>query len=248
MEMEQGAVRLRENYIMTHKAAIELPAQADAMAGTALQPLRIEAYTDASFLMPWQPGYREEGVQGTWAFVLLRPSNGKRLEKSGRLGNLNGTKSTINRCELYAIVRALETIATNVAVDTGRVEITVYSDSQCAISWFQSEKKLQTNMPQALVLKKRLVDRGFEMTLMKMKGHSGNQWNNRADSLANGLLATTYPEAIKVNSQRTPSFSEYTDKPRACDKCETPIIFGKHSETGNWWPLEESRSHHSCGR
>jgi hypothetical protein len=139
-------------------------------------------------------------------------------------------------------------MVTNVPVDTGRVEITVYSDSQCAISWFQSEKKLQTNMPEALVLKKRLSDRGLEVTLVKVKGHSGNQWNDHVDSLANGLLAETYPEAVKVNSQRAPQFSECTDKPRACDKCGTPIIFGKHSQTGKWWPLGTNRSYHRCGR
>lgn len=100
--------------------------------------------------------------------------------------------TTNNEMELSAILYAM--------AEYGKENPIVYSDSAYAIGvftdwmfswqkrgWLKADKKVPENLGivQAFYL---LWERGYRIDLRKVKGHSGNKWNEMADKLATGKI------------------------------------------------------------
>lgn len=107
-------------------------------------------------------------------------------------------QTTNNREELKAILWAFLQYGVPAAADI--TPPIVYSDSAYCVntltSWmFNWEKngwiKGDKNKPENLDLIKpffRYWKRGYRINLQKVKGHSGNKWNDLADALATGKI------------------------------------------------------------
>ena len=99
--------------------------------------------------------------------------------------------TTNNRQEMKAILWA--------TIKYGKKEpLTIYSDSSYAIqtfetwmySWFRNDwKKSDGQKPENLDLVTgfyNLIQQGYNVKFEKVKGHTGNKWNEMADQLATG--------------------------------------------------------------
>lgn len=143
-------------------------------------------YTDGSCLS--NPG------PGGWSAIILR-DNSEPQEISG------GTVSTTNnRMELIAVVEAIKTISPITA------PVTIISDSQYVINgmttWLSGWKaKGWRNAAKAPVKNQDLWEILDSLntpliTWTWVKGHAGNEWNERADVLAN----TAAQQAANLNA------------------------------------------------
>ena len=104
--------------------------------------------------------------------------------------------TTNNREELKAILYAM--------IKYGKTpnEIpTVYSDSAYAINtltqwmygwarngWLKSDNRTPENLD-LIQPYYDLVEKGYKINLVKVKGHAGNEWNELADQLATGYIS-----------------------------------------------------------
>lgn len=135
----------------------------------------IEIYTDGA--CAGNPG------PGGWGVVLL--FNDLEKELSGYV-----PETTNNRMELLAVIKALE------ALKVQGWEVNIYSDSAYVVNaindswllnwqnngWKNSKKEAVANQD----LWQRLLELMSlnKVKLIKVKGHSGNKWNERCDKLA----------------------------------------------------------------
>lgn len=134
----------------------------------------LHIYTDGA--CSGNPGY------GGWACVFLY--RGYKKEMSG-----GEVSTTNNRMELTAVIRALDCLKK-------QVPTIIYSDSSYVVNafkqgwvvswqkhnWLNSTKKEVSNKDlwQELI---KLVDK-YNVSFVKVKGHSDNKYNNRCDELA----------------------------------------------------------------
>ena len=98
--------------------------------------------------------------------------------------------TTNNRQEMKAIIWA--------TIHYGKHNLTIYSDSSYAIqtfetwmySWYRNDwKKSDGRLPENMDLISafhNLIQQGYKVKFEKVKGHSGNKWNEMADDLATG--------------------------------------------------------------
>lgn len=119
---------------------------------------------------------------GGWGTVLM--FNGTLKELSG-----GERRTTNNRMEMMAVVVALESL-------TERCQVRVHSDSAYIINCFRQgwHEKWQRNGWQTSSktpvenqdLWKRMLEsaRRHDIEWIKVKGHSGDKWNDRCDALA----------------------------------------------------------------
>lgn len=103
--------------------------------------------------------------------------------------------TTNNREEMKAVLWALENYGKD-PLDSA----TVYSDSRYTVeafnTWMKSWKdkgwrKANGEIPENLDLIQKydfLWRQGYRITLKKIQGHAGNQWNELADQLATGKI------------------------------------------------------------
>lgn len=135
----------------------------------------VEIYTDGS-AAPTNPGV------GGWGAVLLCNELDYKKEISGGYEH-----STNNRMELLAPIRALESLKPK---STGNV--TIYSDSAYVVNAFNKnwiDGWLKSNFKNGKVknidLWKQLIalNDQYSVTFVKVKAHSGIEWNERADAL-----------------------------------------------------------------
>ena len=119
---------------------------------------------------------------GGWAAILIY--NGHEKEISGA-----NKDTTNNRMELFAIIQGLAALKESCAVE-------VYSDSAYAVdainkgwlanwkaaNWKTADKKDVKNRDLWTDLSLKMGK--HEVTFIKVKGHSDNEYNNRCDSLA----------------------------------------------------------------
>jgi ribonuclease HI len=119
---------------------------------------------------------------GGWGAVLMY--GGKRKELSG-----SEKLTTNNRMEILSVVEALKVLREP-------CKVTVYSDSAYVVNafqqrwinnwqkngWMNSQKKPVENQD----LWKSLLEQmnQHEVSYVKVKGHSDNEWNNHCDKLA----------------------------------------------------------------
>jgi len=130
-------------------------------------------------------GNQHEENIGGWGVVLQYKGKQKEI--------CDGTKNTSNnKMELTAAIKALEQLKTN------DIPIEVYLDSAYVINgfnqkwvegwikkgWRTSKKKPVANKELWIRLNS-LVNEQQDITFIKVKGHSNNELNDLADSLAN---------------------------------------------------------------
>lgn len=119
---------------------------------------------------------------GGWAAILIDPASGKAKELSG-----GEPRTTNNRMELTAAIRALEALKKPCKVDLFtdsqylRKGITEWLPGWVARGWRRKDGELQNED-----LWRRLAElvQTHEIHWGWVKGHAGNKWNERADQLA----------------------------------------------------------------
>ena len=131
----------------------------------------IEIYTDGACI--GNPG------PGGWGVVILNGSQNRFL--SG-----GDSSTTNNRMELTAVIEALKNVDDN--------DVTIYSDSTYVINTITKGWKKNKNQDLWELLEKLLFKKN--VTWKWVKGHSGNEFNEKADQLA-------YGEAKKNENKRT---------------------------------------------
>lgn len=137
-------------------------------------PPQVTIYTDG--------GSDPNPGTGGWAAILLDPVSGKVRELSG-----GEPRSTNNRMELTAAIRALEALAqpSQVRMVTDslylRKGVTQWLRGWIALGWKRKDGELQNED-----LWRRLAEliREHEIRWDWVKGHAGDRWNERADQLA----------------------------------------------------------------
>ena len=129
---------------------------------------------------------------GGWAAIFLLPSGIKQL-KGGVLNTTN------NRMELQAVIEAIRKI-TKLRVSAS-VHFRIYSDSAYVVNainqgwlkrwekagWTTSSGDKVKNLEQWIELASLLEkckDKGVEVSFEKVKGHSGDKYNEMVDELA----------------------------------------------------------------
>ncbi len=138
---------------------------------------RLTIYTDGA--CSGNPG------PGGWGAVLIW--DGKVKEISG-----GEVRTTNNRMELTATIKALQLLKR-------RTEVTLYTDStyvrngitQWIKKWKQSGWKLRNKNPVKNVdlwMELDQLSGCHQVTWKWVKGHSGNEWNDRADELARNAV------------------------------------------------------------
>lgn len=138
---------------------------------------KIRAYTDGA--CSGNPG------PGGWAGVILFPEGNQEIVGS----EINTTN---NRMELRGVVEILK-----LALDLGYERIAVYTDSAYVVNAIKKEwlKKWRHNGWKTIgmqdVKNRDLWEKLHELMkqfssadVIKVKGHSDNEWNNRCDKLA----------------------------------------------------------------
>lgn len=141
-----------------------------------------EIYTDGAASKNGQVG-----AVGGWAFILLE--NGKPIyHDCGFIEN-----ATNNICELTAIYKGCEYV---IGLGIAAARVIVYSDSAYCINcykdkwykkwqlngWRNSKNEPVANRDLWKILIPYFESENFEF--QKVKGHSNNEYNNRADELA----------------------------------------------------------------
>lgn len=122
---------------------------------------------------------------GGWGAVLFY--NGFSKEISGSEG-----ETTNNRMELTAAIRALNLLKE-------KCSVSLYSDSAYLVNAFNEKwifgwkkknwKKEGKDIPNADLWQELYRLNGFhELTFIKVKGHSDNEYNNLCDKLATGAI------------------------------------------------------------
>lgn len=143
----------------------------------------LEFYTDGAF--------SSKTEMGGWAAVCVEDGN--------VIDTQNGYEpySTNNRMELTAFLSALENADT---IETGNTKVTIYTDSAYIANcfnqnwyvkwmsngWRTSDKqdvKNQDLWRRIVALYIKLKER-LDLSIVKVKSHSDNPWNNYADLLA----------------------------------------------------------------
>lgn len=157
----------------------------------------VEIYTDGSFLFPNQKGYDDPDVHGAWAYVIKDGEN--LLKKSGMLNRMNGFRSSINRCEMWAIISGLNRINSQDLIRWNT--IVVFSDSEYSVKTFRGDWMLKTHTKNRDLIKlcSGLVDqlkaKGMNVVFKWIPGHSGNPMNELADQLAGERMKEHYGKA-----------------------------------------------------
>ena len=132
-------------------------------------------------------GCRGNPGLGAWASILISEKHSLRLE-IGESEEL----TTNNKMEMKAVIKALERLKKS-------HNIKVYSDSAYLVNgmnewiyswqknnWIKSDKKPVENKEYWIKLIE--LSKKHNIEFIKVKGHSGNKENNRADEIVNILM------------------------------------------------------------
>lgn len=159
----------------------------------------IEIYTDGACRGNGQTINAPSGI----GVVLLIPDEKPIFYKE----KLKFKQNTNNKAEIYAVIRGLELLFKNYSPfskpEFAKDKLTIYSDSAYLINgitnwinswrangWINSKKEPVKNRElwENLDRKIKFFEQEFDIEFIKVKGHSGNKWNEKCDELANSAM------------------------------------------------------------
>lgn len=120
--------------------------------------------------------------------------------------------------ELMAVYTAIQK-----AIKQHYKQITIYHDYTGVAEW--AENRWQAKNPLTQTYKQAIVDfrKQIEITFVKVKGHSGDKWNEEADKAANNAIKNY----LKASENSKPALDEKHPLVIAClapaDITETPV-------------------------
>lgn len=165
--------------------------------------MEIELYTDGGCRGNGRLGKIPAGI----GVVLLIPNK----EPDFLYEKLNFNPNTNNKAEIYAMIRGLDLMVEklgksaleNLRKNFVKDKIKIYSDSNYVIqgltswinswranNWFNSKNEPVKNKELWEILDRQISDlsKYYDIELIKVKGHSGNKWNEKCDELANRAM------------------------------------------------------------
>lgn len=161
--------------------------------------MHIELYVDGACRGNGQVADAPSGI----GVVLLIPEKQPIYLKE----KLNFNPNTNNKAEIFAVIRGLELLFEYYSPfdksEFVKDKLTIYSDSAYmmngitnwingwrANNWMNSKKELVKNKELWEYLDKRVhfFEQDFDIEFVKVKGHSGNKWNEKCDRLANEAM------------------------------------------------------------
>lgn len=161
--------------------------------------MHIELYVDGACRGNGQVADAPSGI----GVVLLIPDKQPIYLKE----KLNFNPNTNNKAEIFAVIRGLELLFEYYSPfdknEFVKDKLTIYSDSAYMINgitnwingwrannWMNSKKELVKNKELWEYLDKRIhfFEQDFDIEFVKVKGHSGNKWNEKCDRLANEAM------------------------------------------------------------
>ena len=161
--------------------------------------MHIELYTDGACRGNGQVADAPSGI----GVVLLIPDKQPIYLKE----KLNFNPNTNNKAEIFAVIRGLELLFEYYSPfdknEFVKDKLTIYSDSAYMINgitnwinswrannWMNSKKEPVKNKELWEYLDKRVhfFEQDFDIEFVKVKGHSGNKWNEKCDRLANAAM------------------------------------------------------------
>lgn len=159
--------------------------------------MKIELYTDGACR---GNGTASNPIAGIGCVLIINGQSPIFLKEKVRFN-----PNTNNKSEIYAIIRGLDLLHNNCIFSDGFVkdELIIYSDSAYTINgitswidgwrangWMTASKTPVKNQDLWAHLDNVLeeVKKYFNVEFIKVKGHSGNQWNEKCDELANEAM------------------------------------------------------------
>lgn len=161
--------------------------------------MHIELYVDGACRGNGQVADAPSGI----GVVLLIPDKQPIYLKE----KLNFNSNTNNKAEIFAVIRGLELLFKYYSPfdksEFVKDKLTIYSDSAYMINgitnwingwrannWMNSKKEPVKNKELWEYLDKRVhfFEQDFDIEFVKVKGHSGNKWNEKCDRLANEAM------------------------------------------------------------
>lgn len=161
--------------------------------------MHIELYMDGACRGNGQVADAPSGI----GVVLLIPDKQPIYLKE----KLNFNPNTNNKAEIFAVIRGLELLFKYYSPfdksEFVKDKLTIYSDSAYMINgitnwingwrannWMNSKKEPVKNKELWKYLDKRVhfFEQDFDIEFVKVKGHSGNKWNEKCDRLANAAM------------------------------------------------------------
>lgn len=141
--------------------------------------MNIDIYTDGS-------SYHKDKTGG-WAFVVVKND----IEIYQNFGNKRDT--TISVMEMLAVYNAMKYIKKNFLDKNKNVEVNIYCDSAFVVNTFLEKWYIRWREMEWYGIKnsklwqkilKIYFTKGMNVKFVKIKGHSGNKWNDIADFYA----------------------------------------------------------------
>ena len=162
---------------------------------------------------------------GGYGIVLIYESARKELSGGFHL-------TTNNRMEIYAAIRALESL-------TEPCKVTLYSDSEYLVNavtkgwakrwkennWLRTKNELAVNVD--LWEKLLALCEKHQVDFAWVKGHEGNPENERCDTLSYAALEKadlSTDEGFECRQENEDKKAKITHVGQPCRKCSTPVI------------------------
>lgn len=153
---------------------------------------KIEIFTDGSG--------NSANTPGGWGFVVV--SDGKKIYEA--CGHMDS--ATNNDAELEAALQGLrwfnEKISSN-HINLNYLDILLVSDSQIILGWAQGITRVRQKAKEQRVNELQLLVIDMSVKCVWVKGHSGNEFNERCDVLANAGRQKLLPNEIKSRSEKS---------------------------------------------